>query len=396
MRLYLLLAALLLAACGGAVQPAASDQQPAATFGIAGQAVVIEATLESLAKTQAFNQAEIADATSRAAVATAQWQGTQSALVVQATQDALRRANDAATATAAIAQDRATQAAGQTSTAQSFAALSMQQAITATGTAIAARAAAVSTEESAKAQTAIYNESANREIREFLYWAIVVIVALAGLTILTIVAYFAFMVGLDVRKHNHDMLGQKLIEAGYHAEIERANKERALIVVIDNENYYASPGGLVPFGQKVEQAVETKARASKLRTACKLLVYAAVQLGQDGEEYPFSERALVIRNSVVTRPDTGEPWVEGYRLVVGVLKSKSVGILAGKGGKATNWSDGWSLERFEREFDMMPLPDVPESAIPDVRVTLRGSAVNAVSRSSAVPQLEDESENENV
>lgn len=377
-----MLAALLLAACGGAVQPAASDQQPAATFGIAGQAVVIEATLESLAKTQAVNQAEIADATSRAAVATAQWQGTQSALVVQATQDALRRANDAATATAVIAQDRATQAAGQTSTAQSFAALSMQQAITATGTAIAARAAAVSTEESAKAQSAIYQAEANKYIWEFIKWAVVIVVVLAGIVGL----YFETMIWSDRREYNRQMLGQKLIEAGYHAEIERGKKEQALIVQVDGKSYYADRGGgLVPIAEFVSESVENKAHSSKWRAALKRLVYAGVQLAHDtGEKNPFTEKALASDDSpVVTHPGTDQPWSDGYRTLMDTLKR--AGVMYAERGKAATWAKGWDFGRFEREFDLIPLPDLPEGPPPDVRITLRTYELSGGFRTSELP-----------
>lgn len=384
-RVMVLTVTLICAACVP-VQPAVNLPAPLATstYGLAGQSVIVQATNESLALTSAVLSAQIADATERAAEATAAWQATQSALSVEQTQAVMRAEADARTATAQSQSDiatataqamagQATQESEDTATAQAFNGALLQQAISATGTALAIRASSLATQEAAKAEEAKSWQRVKGVVGEVFQWGMVILIF--GSIIIGL--YYATLIGQDARNHRRDMQHQLLLQAG-------AETAKATIIEVDKKNYQVMPdGALVPFDQAVTEGFENKSHASKWRAACKRLVYAGVQLARAGETKPFTEKALAIQNPIVTHPGTDEGWSDGYRILMDILKS--AGVMYAERGRAATWAKGWDLYRFEREFDLLPLPKLPDGPPPDVRVTLRTYELSGVSRTSELP-----------
>lgn len=389
MRLLFVLTLATLTACTAAPASLPENMPATPTYGLAGQSVVIQQTQESLALTRAVLDAQSADATQRAVVATAEWQATQSSLSVQQTQAAMRATSeesariaqalaDSSTATARAQSDLATAHAAETATAQAFAGVLMQQAITATGTAIAARASAVETQESAKAQTAVNWQRVKGVVGEAFQWGMLILIFGVIVTAL----YFAALIGQDVRLHRRQMQHQLLLQAG-------AETVKATIIQVDGQSYIAQKdGALIPIGEHVTESVKNKAHDSRWRAALWKLVQAGVQLGRDGEPNPFTERALAIEHPVVTHPGTDNGWSDGYRALMDILKGAKV--MYAERGKAVSWAKGWDLERFVRDFPTLPLPNLPDGNPPDVRVTLRTYELPEIPELSELPNPKEE------
>lgn len=120
------------------------------------------------------------------------------------------------------------------------------------------------------------------------------------------------------------------------------------------------------------------------RAAIKRAVFAGIQMGGEGKPQ-FGERDLAgddERNRWVVNGD-GTPNSAGYRRINAILRHMTIWATA---GRDTVFAEGWDAEIFEREFEAAPLPpDLIQGRPPIVRVPLRGAAVSAIRRSSAVP-----------
>lgn len=72
-------------------------------------------------------------------------------------------------------------------------------------------------------------------------------------------------------------------------------------------------------------------------------------------------------------PVDEKPSYAGYRLLSHALVA--MGVWVTPEGKSTTWAPEWSLERFEREADTLPLPpELLTAALPRVRVVARTPA----------------------
>ena len=110
------------------------------------------------------------------------------------------------------------------------------------------------------------------------------------------------------------------------------------------------------------------------RAAIKRAVFAGVLLGA-GSKPQFGERDLAGEREpyVVNADGTGSS--AGYRKINRALRGLGIWATA---GRDTVWGEGWDEGRFEREFDGLPLPDLPPGEPPEVRIPLRSSAIAAV------------------
>jgi hypothetical protein len=170
------------------------------------------------------------------------------------------------------------------------------------------------------------------------------------------------------------------------AETERAKAEaiRAMIVERDGAPWLITPRGLVPMlpGGQVVQAENNRARERRWRAAIQRAVVVGIELGQGGKP-KFGERDLAgERGAWIVNAD-GTPSSAGYRDINRTLRRAGVWTTA---GRDTAFARGLDAGRFEREFDQLPLPELPEGEPPDVRVPVRSSAVTAIPPVSAVPQ----------
>lgn len=122
------------------------------------------------------------------------------------------------------------------------------------------------------------------------------------------------------------------------------------------------------------------------RAAIKRCVYAGIQMGGEGKPQ-FGERDLAgddERNRWIVNSD-GTPNSAGYRRINHIVRSMKIWETA---GRDTVFGEGMDAESWERVFDTRPLPsELIQGPPPHVRVPLRGSAIAAIRRSSAVPRL---------
>jgi len=394
----------------GALAACVPPTPVAVSFGAPTPGPIAAATQVAAQSTAAYQAAQSYAATgdaynAQAMQLTADAQATWNALSVQQTQRAMQLTADAYTATADGQRARATQQAHETETQQAHDALSMQQAISATGTALAygadilrAQAAAAQAQAEARAES----ETAWLELQRALIGMLQLVLTFAMLVVacgvVGVVIYYAIQRAEENKRHYHEQKIYELEAARVSAQRAQAEAITAMIATIDGKRYLPTPKGYqpMPILESVNESTQpvTASREHRWRAACKRLVYAAVELGQAGEARPFSERALTIRNPIVCHPDTGAPWTEGYRVLVGVLIG--AGVLFARPGKTTEWGKDWTLDRFDREFDITPLPNLPDGEPPLVQITLRSPAV---ARSSAVLQsriLENESSDDNA
>lgn len=144
------------------------------------------------------------------------------------------------------------------------------------------------------------------------------------------------------------------------AEFERHQREKDSAIERDGQRYYLTTSE----HRAVTVAEQHLARAHRWRMACKCLVGQAIILARQNAKHPFSETSL---SGFVTQPETGKTWTDGYRRLIGVLKSAEVLASAGP-RSAVEWAEGWNAERFAREFDMIHLPNLPEGEPPNVQI----------------------------
>lgn len=142
------------------------------------------------------------------------------------------------------------------------------------------------------------------------------------------------------------------------------------------------PGDLTPVSHP------NQARDWRWRAAAKKVVFCGIAMGAEKGSPQFGERDLAgaePEKCWVVNQD-GTPSSAGYRKIAGLLRKMGVWIVS---GRDTVFAPAWTPERFEREFDHLPLPALPAGEPPEVRTPDRSSAVSAVSTvipASAVPR----------
>jgi len=381
------LAGLLLAACAAApvivyVTPApagpldylsAGEIVRVATVTAAAQATdSARATAERLVTQQA-----LADARDAATLSAAQ---TQSALNValQAGQ-----ATQAAQGTAAVQ----TQAAGQTQAwaTPTWAALRTQAAAERSG--IAASATAIS-QASERAQAGVDGYRG-------LWGALVAVATVAALVAGAIAVYFYFQREdarlATLRQAEAEKADRERLETDRAAvELERARLEllKSMMIERDGPPWVISPGGrLVPMlpGGLAAVSQPNLAHDWRWRAAIKKTVFCGIAKTAEKGSPQFGERDLAGREPEscwVTGPD-GRPSSTGYRQVAGILRKMGIWITS---GRDTVFAPEWNAERFEREFDHLPLPELPAGEPPSVRIPPRDPAVTAIAAVNTVPQ----------
>jgi len=140
------------------------------------------------------------------------------------------------------------------------------------------------------------------------------------------------------------------------------------------------PGDLTPVSHP------NQAREWRWRAAIKKTVFCGIAMGAEKGSPQFGERDLAGRDPEkcwVVNAD-GTPSSSGYRKINRVLRVLGIWITA---GKETTFAPDWTPERFEREFDHLPLPELPEGEPPMVKIPERSSAVSAVAAVSAAPAV---------
>lgn len=301
--------------------------------------------------------------------ATAASQGTLGALAAEQTHAALQLTTGAGAALVADTQAAKTQAAAQTQIWATPTAAAMARAVQATAAAAARRD---------------QQDDIDTASRRLLWSMILVIGTVLALTLAGIMVWFFYKRQEIAQDVFHNIQWARVEQA--QAETQRAQAEavKACIVERDGRPYLITPGGLVamlPEPVTTAAAGQNLARAARWRSALKRAVFAGIDLGQqDGGRPRFGERQLAGRvEPAVVNPD-GSPSSAGYRKLNQVLRAMAIWATA---GRDTVFAPGWDAARFEREFDHIPLPQLPDGEPPEVRIPLRSSAISAV---TAVPQ----------
>jgi hypothetical protein len=296
-------------------------------------------------------------ATEQSAQVTAQWQAKldDHSFDVTATADALRAIVEAGNATA-IARTNAYSDTIQRAQAES--------------------AKAQARAEQQRAEIAI--ETAHT-LGAVVLWAVGVSITLTLLASGGVWLYFWWRrQKINTDAHHHERWA-KVEQAQAEAQRAIAEAVRAAIIEVNGVKFIPRNGGLVPLLQLPSSTETPPSPAGRgvggegeilapidhshaWRVALKKFIYAGIQHG-------FGERDLTIRNPVILNPKDGQPSSEGYRDLKELLED--MGIIAATVGKGTEWAGGWGPERFEREFDLMTLPLLPDNTPPEVRVTLR-------------------------
>lgn len=146
------------------------------------------------------------------------------------------------------------------------------------------------------------------------------------------------------------------------AELEHERRAREF-------GFIPSSAGLVALAPPIVEARKAEYIANislsqSWRTAARKLVEQGVIAGRGGAKHPFSETTL---GGFVLRPESGAVWLDGYRRLSRFLIDNGIWVSAGP-RIAPVWGDGWSWERFEREFDLTPLHHIPNTPPPDVKI----------------------------
>ncbi len=173
------------------------------------------------------------------------------------------------------------------------------------------------------------------------------------------------------------------------AETNRVKAEAVQAMIVERETgpYLITPAGLVPLlpGGHVVQDQPNRAFEWRWRSACKAAVYTGVALGeQQHKTARFGERDLASAEHPYVVNADGSPSSAGYRDIQRLLVRAGVWVAVDR--KGTGWARGWTLDRFEAEFDQLALPELPAGEPPEVRIVPRSSALPAVAARAAAPQ----------
>lgn len=375
----MLIACLLLTACAPVVLTPAPIG-PAELQRYADAATNTAAAVDAQASQDARQQAQ-ATATGQSAreTATAASLATLEALAARQTEAAVQLTSAAGAAAGTDAAAIRTQAARQTQVwaTPTWAAVATGQALElagarATATEIAARAA---------------KSAAGAELLRGISGALTVAALLGGLAVAAVAVWWANR-RQEIRTETYQELQWAKIDQA-RAETDRAKAEaiRAMIIERDSQPYLITPRGLVPMlagGQPV-QAANNRAREWRWRSACKAAAHTGVALGEaQGKTPRFGERDLASAEQPYVVTADGQPSSAGYRDLQRLLVRAGVWVVVDR--KGTSWARGWNLERFEREFDALPLLNLPDGEPPEVRIVPRSSALPAVTAAPAAPQ----------
>lgn len=229
-------------------------------------------------------------------------------------------------------------------------------------------------------QTEIYlTLLAAKEKRDGEGWAAFWFVVRAfGIVTIGIWAYYYRQRQIIDRDVYHEVEWLKVEAANAKKLIAQAEAIKANTITIENQPYLITPEGyrrLMPAAIEIATPEQpNQAQAQRMRAAIKMIVGWGVELGRMQSTTPqFGERDLCI---YIVNPD-GTPNVAGYRRIKGALYEMGVWQ---RSGRDVVWGPGWSVERFDHEFDLAPLPDSLTGDPPIVLTTLRGYAINAVSQ----------------
>lgn len=309
--------------------------------------------LQSSQATATQAQREVIRATEQAAQVTAQWQATLDghALDVTATADAIQLAIAAHNATA-IAQSQVYSETIQRAHAQ----------------------AAVTEAETARREAEIKIQTA-RAIGQIAMWSSGISLALMLIASIGIWLYWWWQRQKISSNAFHHERWARVAERQAEARQAIAEAIRVSIVEYGGQKYLPTDDGKLalllppPISNPppVDKQPPTANRQSEhdLRAALKRLVYAGIERGG------FSENKLMTPPAVVLNPADNSPYQSGLRVLLSLLTHPQVGVLSKAVGKETTWAEGWGLERFEREFDIVPLPLPYPDPLPIVRITLR-------------------------
>lgn len=295
-------------------------------------------------------------ATERAAAvgATAAHRQTQDTLAMRATEQHLALLAGQATERAVQTLDRATQAAQQTAlwATPTVAALQTQGAVLA-----AQQGAAQASRESAA------------EFWQWLRWLTLALVGVGGVCGVVVAVVWA------VALVRVETLRQKAAIA--HAAFRLMPGHWGEWTPNDGYQVYPLPA-LTGAPAVVEMSASaasqpTRAHAWRWRAALKRAVFAGIEKGLDQGTAPaFGERDLAGAKDPVIVDAVGKPSSAGYRAIRDVLVG--AGIWVAMARKDTVFAPEWGAERFEREFDTAPLPNLPPGEPPEVLIPYRSSA----------------------
>jgi hypothetical protein len=348
---------LFIAACAAPMSPSSTPTSLALTI----QDTAATASIANANATEAVRQSVIA--TQVAAEKTAVWQAKLDEHAFQVTEqaDALAAAINSNNATAQ-AKIKALQVTAELDRANAAAAEA------------AARIRAAQEWEDAKRHAAQVLQDAASAIA--VAAPIIVVVTLLALACIAI--YFFFereQIKTTVYHHVQWQLVERAKSETREVVAKRVNSTRITIRGIEyiwdeEQGYY------VPILRELADGGDLNLK-HEWRSALKRLVYAGIELGG------FGERRLTEDNPVVLNPVDHQPSSENCRLLLGMLIG--MGVLVAPKGKETRWAPGWSAERFERDFDALPLPELPNKPIPEVRVPLRTPADQVILPHSRTP-----------
>lgn len=354
-RLLFLAALFLLTACSGATP---AGYIPAPTYG-----AVSGGTMAAIEAQHAAGTANAYAATGDAyqaiaAQATAEFRTTQDALILAQTQAAMNAQSDSATSAAAYAATITQESVNATATARAVQSTQVNQAIIATGTALAydaqvADAQAQSEIMQARSDTA-RAESINDAVSG-LAWAVAIVAFIAAVFVSAGVSYITVMAHHKRAEHDEAVrYGEKW------ERVEQARIKTQLLLLESGRN-----------PAQIEQAaLISLSHADKWRAVVKTLLAWEDELLKMGYKHPFSESTIEAER-LVTQPGTDRLWTAGYREIVAV--AKAAGILHGMGERSrVTWKKGWGMARIDAgDFDHVPLPYLPVIAPPDVKIPLR-------------------------
>lgn len=387
MKRLLLLACLLLTACVPAVvtvevtAPAVSDVElPGDVLPVEAQRVIDRATATAGAvATQAavMTAAEVsARTTSTAAVML-----TREALEVVQTQAAITLTVQAGAIAATGTRAAQTQAARQTSpwATATWSAVATQRvvelaSVQATATEIAVRAG---------------KSAATGDLLTGLVQVMLVAALLTALAVGSVCVWWANR-RQQIRTETYQAMQDEQLERA-RAETNRVKAAAVQAMIVERETgpYLITASGLVPLlpGGHVVQAQPNRAFEWRWRSACKAAVYTGVALGErQNKTARFGERDLASAEHPYVVNADGSPSSAGYRDIQRLLVRAGVWVAVDR--KGTGWARGWTLDRFETEFDQLALPDLPAGEPPEVRIVPRSSALPAAAAGSAAPQWE--------
>lgn len=322
------------------------------------------------------------------------------------TVQALQDARDAATLSAAQTQSAldvalqagaATQGAQSTAAVQTVAAGQTQAWATPTWAALRTQAAAERSGISASAtaiSVASDRSQAGADGYRNLWGAAVAIAGLAMLVLAALAVYWAnerwkarqaALDAVEAEKLDRERLAterEQVALARMKLELMRdlmiERDGRPWLLMDDGRLAPMLPGDLTPVSHP------NQARGWRWRAAIKKTVFCGIALGAESGAPQFGERDLAgdaPEKRWVVNPD-GKPSSTGYRKVNRILRQMGIWITS---GKDTVFAPEWNAERFEREFDHLPLPDLPEGEPPVVKIPDRSSAVPAI---AAVPAVD--------